>query len=150
MKWTEGLALRLLEKYSASLCTAGLIILSSSTGVWAQNVVSPAVDWNGNYTFTSTTDRNLRLLQADMIEKKEQGYYESLGKITQNINNTTITKIGQNTNAIGAVNNSTNNINLNGNNNNIDISNLADSTGCQDGSINIGEGTTSIGSSGCQ
>ncbi|WP_188720936.1 hypothetical protein [Nitratireductor aestuarii] len=148
----EGKTLRLLKNYSAQMCIACLFFLTGSTGVWAQNVVSPAVDWNGNYTFTSTADRNLRLLQADLIEKKEQGYYESLGKtsITQNVTNNTTTTIGQNTNAIGAVNNSTNNINLNGNNNNIDISNLADSTGCQDGSVNIGEGTSAIGSSGCQ
>jgi len=150
--WTGGRALRIFTSYLAHLCIVCLYFLAGSTSAGAQNVASPAVDWSGNYTFSSTADRNIRLLQADLIEKKEHGYYESLGKniINQRITNNTTTTIGQNTNAVGAINNSTNNINLNGNENYIDISNIADSTGCQDGSVNIGEGTSSIGSSGCQ
>ncbi|MFA5490820.1 MAG: hypothetical protein WC284_16695 [Candidimonas sp.] len=141
------------------ISTRSLKILSIATffsvaagyASWAQNTASPATDWGGNYTFSSTAEKNLRLLQADLIEKREHGYYESIGRntINQTITNNTTNNIGQNTNAIGAVNNSTTNIDVNGSNNNIDISNVADSTGCQDGSVNIGEGASNIGSSGC-
>jgi len=130
------------------------ISLSFPIFSYSQNTMSPATDWTGNYSFSSTADRNLRLLQADIIEKKEQGYYESLGKTTINqsvTNNTTsTTTIGQNTNAIGSVNNTTTTIDLNGNNNAIDISSASTSNGCQDGSVNIGESAASIGASGCQ
>lgn len=128
--------------------------LFSATVSFAQNTMSPATDWTGNYSFSSSTDRNLRLLQADMIEKREQGYYESLGKTTlnQTITNHTTTNnnIGQNTNAIGSVNNTTTNIDLTGNNNSINIDSNSTSNGCQDGSVNIGETGTMSSTSGCR
>ena len=117
----------------------------------AQSTVSPQSDWNGNYGFSSTADRNLRLLQADVLRKNEEGYYESLGKtqITSfntvhngdNIHsqtNSETNEIGQQTTAIGAVNTSTNNIDISGRGNiSVGTSNEALSTGCQDGRVSI-------------
>lgn len=134
--------------------SGGLVVILSTFESSAQNTISPATDWNGNYNFSSTADRTLRMLQADMIEKREQGYYESLGKTTVNqtiTNNTTnTTEIGQNTNAIGSVNNTTTNIDLSGDNNNIDISSTSTSNGCQDGSVNIGQSGSNSSASGCR
>lgn len=128
--------------------------ISFSSNLYAQNTFLASPDWSGNYSFSSTGDRNLRLLQADILEKHEQGYYESLGKTTVNqYVNTTVNndnRYGKTTNAIGAYNQSTNTVNINGSNNNLDISNSAESAGCQDASINISESGTSAGSAGCQ
>lgn len=140
--------------------------ISFSNNLYAQNTFLASPDWSGNYSFSSTGDRNLRLLQADILEKHEQGYYESLGKTTvnqyvnTNINTDNSTNIDgnliydssgqQNTYSVGAINNSSTTINNNGNYNNIDVSNSAESEGCQNASINISESGTSAGSAGCQ
>ncbi|MBB3998952.1 hypothetical protein GGR04_002807 [Aureimonas pseudogalii] len=126
-------------------------MLGASVPSLAQNTVSPASDWNGNYGFSSTADKNLRLLQTDVLRKNEEGYYESLGKtqITSNNiihygdeigtqTNKTVNDIEQQTTAIGAVNNSTNNIDISGRGNiNVATSNEATSRGCQDGHVSI-------------
>ncbi|MET0258559.1 MAG: hypothetical protein ABW179_08250 [Methylobacterium sp.] len=126
-------------------------VVASSGQSSAQSTVSPASDWNGNYGFTSTGDKNLRLLQSDVLRKNEEGYYESLAKtqITSNNiihygdaigtqTNKTVNDIEQQTTAIGAVNNSTNNIDISGRGNiNVATSNEAQSRGCQDGHVSI-------------
>lgn len=143
----RGITASFFKTFGCATLVIGAISTSS-----AQSTMSPATDWTGNYSFSSTADRNLRLLQADMIEKREKGYYESLGKTTinQTVTNNSITKIGQNTNAIGSVNNTTTNIDLSGNNNSIDISSSSNSNGCQDGSVNIGHSGTTSATSGCR
>ncbi|WP_062012308.1 hypothetical protein [Aureimonas sp. AU4] len=131
---------------------AGLLaLLMTAPPAWAQSTVSPQSDWNGNYGFSSTAEKNLRLLQTDVLRKNEEGYYESLGKtqITSFNNvhygdqigtqtNNEKNEIGQQTTAIGAVNNSTNNIDISGRGNiNVATSNEAQSRGCQDGRVSI-------------
>lgn len=119
-----------------------VLVIAPYSSVNAQSTVSPSADWNGSYGFSSASERNVRLLQADIIKKGEVGYYEGLANqtyhVTNNVTNKTINEIGQQTTTIGAVNNSTNNIDIR-NSSNIDISNhnSSTSTGCQNGSITI-------------
>lgn len=135
-----------------NIFAAGLAIVAGAPyNAGAQSTVSPASDWNGNYGFSSTADKNLRLLQSDILKKSEEGYYESIGKTQltsfNNIQygddietqtNKTVNEIGQQTTAIGAVNNSTNNIDISGKGNiNVSTSNEATSRGCQDGRVSI-------------
>ncbi|WP_416356048.1 hypothetical protein ACLNGM_18395 [Aureimonas phyllosphaerae] len=137
---------------SSSWILGSVVVLQlfGAAAASAQSTASPASDWNGNYSFNSTAEKNLRLLQTDILRKNEEGYYESLGKtqITSFNNvqygdrierqtNDTKNEIGQQTTAIGAVNNSTNNTNVSGKNINVVNSNEAKSTGCQDGSVSI-------------
>ena len=132
--------------------------------VAAQNNSFPSNDWNSSWGFSSTAERSLRLLQADLIEKGEGDYYDQVGTsyntIYQNIQNDnsqgqmrveasdgatidvhnhTGDDIGQsnNTNVIGAINQSETTIDIEGTDNIISAINGADSTGCQDGGISI-------------
>lgn len=140
----------------------------------AQNVSLPSNDWNGSWGFSSVAEQQLRLLQADIIEKKEEGYYESLGDQTITITNNydmsqgrmevtasggaqldisnrtgTNSKIGQNTNVIGAINESETNIDVEGSGNNVEASNRALSEGCQEGSIAIRSPNATPGTATC-
>lgn len=128
-----------------------VLLASASPPAAAQSTVSPSSDWNGNFSFSSTADRNLRLLRSDLIKKEESGYYESLGKTqitsTNHIQygdrietqtNSETNEIGQQTTAIGAVNTSTNNIDISGRGNiSVATDNQAVSSGCQDGRVSI-------------
>lgn len=147
------------------LIAAALMACAGTAG--AQNRTLPSDDWSSSWGFSSPSQENLKLLQADLIKKAEEGYYDDLGPspifITNNndnrtgvvevtagdgatidVDNHTGDEIGQNTNVIGAVNNSTTTIDVSGNNNTVTATNGADSEGCQDGSINIGT-TSSTG-----
>ncbi|WP_185983153.1 hypothetical protein [Aureimonas mangrovi] len=141
------------------LATAVAAALSCAwTAASAQSTVSPSSDWNGNYGFSSTADRNLRLLQSDLIKKAEEGYYESLGRQTYNVttnnnvtnNSSSTTEIGQQTTTIGAMNNTTNTIDVR-DSTNIDIStdSNATSTGCQNGAITIDSPSPIAGGTTC-
>lgn len=142
----------------------------------AQNVSLPSNDWNSSWGFSSTSEQSLRLLQADLIEKQEEGYYESLGdqtfyvtnNVTNNndfsqgrmeihasegaeldISNRTGEEIGQNTNVIGAINESSTTIEVPGAGNNVTAINEALSTGCQEGSITRNSPNTKAPTSTC-
>lgn len=140
------------NKVTALFLVACVGLTSTVCTSFAQSTNSPAADWNGNYGFSSTSGRNLRLLQADIIEKKEQGYYDSIGQTTLNVtnNSTTINNIGQQTTSVGVINNSTNNIDIrNSNNVNVDAKNTAISHGCQDSTIRIDSVLPSSGTTSC-
>ncbi|WP_168990449.1 hypothetical protein [Aureimonas flava] len=122
----------------------------------AQATFNPQADWNGTYGFASTADRNLRLLQSDLIRKNEEGYYESLGKVTVNNNvinsnnnsgnSSTVNDIGQQQTTIGVVSTATNNIDLtNSGGAIVDTRNLATTAGCVDSNISIDVGPTASG-----
>lgn len=139
--------------------------------------VQPSSDWNGNWGFSSSADRTFRLLQADTIEKKDSGYYESLGRtefnitndVTNSVSNTTTYdhRVGsfdtisggdgaqidtQSSTAVGSLNNAHTAISVEGEDNSVTAINASESTGCQDAGISILsglEGGTSIGPSTC-
>ena len=91
---------------------------------------TPSVGWSNSYTFPGTNRHQTNMNQADMIEKKETGYYDNLGRNTtnNNINN-------YNTNTIGSMTEAT--VTITGDDNT--VSTLATNTGGQDGSISVQE-----------
>lgn len=141
------------------LCIAvGVLLLASQAS--AQNTVNPSANWNSSWGFSTPQEVTVRLLQADTIKKAEEGYYDSFGpaQVTMTNNydqrqgyvevnagagatidaqNHVGDSIGQNTNVIGAINQSTTRIDIGGNNNSVTAISGAESTGCQDGSISI-------------
>lgn len=44
-------------------------------------------DWNSSYAFPSSSRQQIQLLQADLIAKREAGYYDGLGKSVVTIDN---------------------------------------------------------------
>lgn len=155
-------------------CLAAAAVAAAAMGAGAaeaQNRTLASDDWSSSWGFSSTSQENLRLLQADLIKKAEEGYYDSLGPapihITNNydnrsgvvevtagdgatidVENHTGDEIGQNTNVIGAINNSTTTIDIDGSNNQVTATNAAVSTGCLDGSVNIGTSSSTGQQSG--
>lgn len=137
-------------RFRKIVLTVGLmpafVCLSIPGGASAQSTLSPSGDWNGNYGFSTSADKNLRLLRSDLIRRSDEVYYESLGKQTYNVtnhvtnNSTSSTEIGEQTTTttIGAVNNATNDIDIsNSDNIGLGLENSSNSTGCQNGSISI-------------
>lgn len=47
----------------------------------------PSADWAESWSFPSTAARTNQLIQADMIAKRESGYYDGVGKISNYIQN---------------------------------------------------------------
>ena len=92
---------------------------------------SPSRDWSGNYSFPSSGSSSLRLLQADLIEKKDGGYYDSFGPGDISVFTT---------NTIGTLNNYTTNIE--GEDNVVVNDSTSYNSGNLDGSINITSGSS--------
>lgn len=140
----------------AALCVCLTLGLAAAPGViYAQNVGSPGGSWSATWGFSSASDRSLRLQEAQAIRNAERegspttvvttnNYVDSrsnyqevlggsggLGAIDFQIGDA----IGQNTNAIGAMNTGSTEITVNGSDNVIDAINSADSAGCVEGSI---------------
>ena len=122
-------------------------------------------DWGSNYDFASPAEQTLRLLQADLIAKSENDYYDNIGKTNITVNNDnrqgsfdtvnnsgdgSVDKttqigdnIGQNTNVIGAVNSSTTDVTIKGDNNTVTATNGASNNGCLNGGITTIDGSSS-------
>lgn len=148
---------------------AAAVVLGLGGAAQAQNRTLASDDWSSSWGFSSVSQENLKLLQADLIKKAEEGYYDSLGPApiyitndnrsgvveitagdgaTIDVNNHTGDEIGQNTNVIGAINNSTTTIDIDGSGNQVTATNAADSDGCLDGSVNIGTSSSTGQQSG--
>jgi hypothetical protein len=69
---------------------------------------SSGSDWGSSYTFTSPSKQQLNMTQADMIAKKESGYYDGLGK--SEVYNISTTAIGTMTTTTNTVNGNSNNV----------------------------------------
>ena len=140
----------------------GTLLLPCLPGMSAaQSTLSPQADWNGTYGYSSNADKNLRLLQSDLIRKNEEGYYESLGTVTVNNNvinsnnnsgnSSTTNDIGQQQTTIGVVSTATNNIDLtNSGGAIVDTKNLATTAGCVDSTISIDVGPSAGSSASCR
>lgn len=132
--------------------TAALLALGSALPAAAQSTISPAADWNGSYGFSSSADRNLRLLQSDLIKKGEGDYYDGLGKTTYNVSNSTSTEIGEQTTTttIGSVNTATNNIDVrDAFDIGLDLNNTSTNSGCLNGAISIDSQPGDVGATTC-
>lgn len=128
-------------------------LLLAAAPVAAQNYSGPGQSWSGSWGFQSASDRSIALQQAQAIRSaRNQGgpstiinnvydyrssYQEivgtggPLGDVQFQIGDA----IGQNTNAIGAMNTGTTNIDIAGSGNTVTATNAADSEGCIDGSV---------------
>lgn len=111
-------------------------------------------NWSSHYTIPNSTQKNVQLLQADLIKKGESDYYDNLGKTYigqvntyyqegnfNNISSTSnssidISSYNSKTSTIGSQNNSTTNITNTGQGV-IDVTNISESLGNQNGSIDI-------------
>lgn len=132
------------------------ILLGSTGAASAQN--NPSTDWNGSHQFRTPQQITVRLLEAEMIERKRSDYYDEFGRtnvnVTTNVSgnmtndysrnitnhfpdgfNGPVDQSERSTTAVGAINNTTIDIS---NGSNINIESRADSVGCQDGGIRIG------------
>lgn len=96
-----------------------------STSAIAQ---SPSGDWNGNYNFSGPGGNSSRLLQADLIERKDNGYYDSFGPGNLTVNNFL-------TNTVGTLNSYTTTID--GEGNSVVNDSTAYNYGNLNGSINV-------------
>lgn len=105
---------------------AALIALPAAG--WAQS--QPSSDWNGNFQFRG--DRTGALLQADMIKRADEGYYQQW-----QVNNTFYT-----TSNVGAITNTT----IEGDNNDLNTDNY--NCGDVSGSINLDGGESDSHSDG--
>jgi hypothetical protein len=166
-----------MKSIQAILAVTTLLLMAHPASAQS-TTVQPSSDWNGNWGFSNATDRTFRLLQADTIEKKDSGYYESLGRtefnvtndVTNNVSSTTTydhrlgsfdtisggdgAQIEANSStAVGSLNNSHTAIAIEGADNSVTAINSSESTGCQDAGISVlsgVEGGTSIGPSSCK
>ena len=111
-----------MTKPTIYLVAAALIALPA-TG-WAQS--QPSSDWNGNFQFRSGGDRANTLMQADLIERADEGYY---GQWSQTNINSFYT-----TSNVGAITNTT----IEGDNNDLNTDNF--NCGDVSGSINLDGG----------
>ncbi len=149
--------------------SAGFLMI---TGGLAHAQNNPSTDWNGSHQFRTPQPIQIRLLEAEMIERKRSDYYDEYGRsnatiyystnVEGDVNNNNSRNITNNfphgydqpldqsettTTAVGAINNTTIDIS---NGRNINVTSRADSNGCQDGSIRIsGQAGLGSGFAGC-
>ncbi len=69
---------------------------------------SAGSDWSGSYSFPGAGKHQTNMTQADLIAKKESGYYDGLGK-TQ-VYNITTTSVGTMTTSTTTINGNDNNV----------------------------------------
>jgi hypothetical protein len=148
-RWKVGISL-----------AAQLLAVSSFVSAGFADSVSAGRSWSGSWGPSNTAEKNYRLSLIDTQQKLNNGYYNGLGTHTTNtfydssVGAITITGeqdanidlqirsgngSGDSTtttsNSVGATNTSNTNVTIDGSSNMIDVTSTADSTGCQDGSI---------------
>lgn len=69
---------------------------------------SAGSDWSGSYGFPGAGKHQTNMTQADLITKKESGYYDGLGK--SQVYNITTTSIGTMTTSTTTINGNDNNV----------------------------------------
>lgn len=148
------------------ILAAAAFVLIGHPALAQSTTMTPSSDWNGNWGFSSGADRTFRLLQADTIEKKDSGYYESLGRNVFNVTNDVTNDVTNNvfnattydhrvgsfdtisggdgaqieahsSTAVGSLNNSHTAISIEGEANSVTAINSSESTGCQDAGISV-------------
>lgn len=77
----------------------------SATAAWAD---SAGADWSSSYGFPGAGKHQVNMTQADLIAKKESGYYDGLGK--SEVYNITTTSVGTLTNTTTTINGNDNNV----------------------------------------
>lgn len=92
---------------------------------------SPSRDWSGSYNFPSSGTSTFRLLQSDLIEKKDGGYYDSFGPASLSV---------YSTNTVGTLNNY--NTNIDGEDNVVVNDSTSTNSGNLNGSISLIDSST--------
>lgn len=69
---------------------------------------SAGSDWGSSHSFSGVARHQINMTQADLIAKKESGYYDGLGKTE--VYNITTTSIGTMTTATTTINGNDNNV----------------------------------------
>jgi hypothetical protein len=90
-----------MNKCLTTLCLLAL----HCAGAWAD---SGGSDWSGSYGFPGAGKHQTNMNQADLIAKKESGYYDGLGK--SEVYNITTTSIGTMTTSTTTINGNDNNV----------------------------------------
>lgn len=156
---------------------SAILFAAMQHGLALADSIDVGNDWGSNWTFPSPGRSTVGLLQADLIEKQENDYYDGLGKVNMTVNNDvtydnrqgsfdnitasgsasvdTTThigdEIGQNTNVIGAINNSSTTVEVQGSNNSVLTNNGATNSGCLNGGITTidGSSASAVGGASC-
>jgi len=68
------------------------IVLLVALPIFSQALAQGSADWSGTYAFPSVARQQSNMSQADLIAKREAGYYDNIGKTT--VYNITTTSIG--------------------------------------------------------
>jgi len=154
-----------------------ILFAATQPGLACADSIDAGNDWGSNWTFPSPGRSTVGLLQSDLIEKQENDYYDGLGKVNMTVNNDVtydnrqgsfdnITasgnasvdsathvgdEIGQNTNVIGAINNSSTSVEVQGSNNSVTTNNGATNSGCLNGGITTidGSSASAVGGASC-
>ncbi|MEQ3748511.1 MAG: hypothetical protein ABNH26_03935 [Celeribacter sp.] len=128
--------------------------------VLADGYLSAGRSWSGSYSHSTAVEKSYRLNVMDTQKKLEEGYYDNIGSTTTNyyydssvgaVNVTadpgstvdmevrTADGTGNTTTStsIGASNTTNTEVNIDGSGNTVGVDSYADSTGCQDGSIQV-------------
>ena len=87
------------------LLTAICLVVLPWTAAWADSAGS---DWSGSYGFMGSAKHQTNMTQADLIAKKESGYYDGLGK--SQVYNITTTSIGTMTTSTTSITGNDNNV----------------------------------------
>ncbi len=90
-----------LKKLSCTFCLLALPVAV----VWADSAGS---DWSGSYGFMGVAKHQTNMNQADLIAKKETGYYDGLGK--SQVYNITTTSVGTMTTSTTTISGNDNNV----------------------------------------
>ncbi len=82
-----------------------LLLVLQLNAAWAD---SGGSDWSSSYGFAGTAKHQTNMSQADLIAKREAGYYDGLGKTE--VYNITTTSIGTMTTSTTSITGNSNNV----------------------------------------
>lgn len=89
------------HKLTRAICLLAL----PCAAAWADSAGS---DWSGSYGFMGAAKHQTNMNQADLIAKKESGYYDGLGK--SEVYNITTTSVGTMTTSTTTITGNDNNV----------------------------------------
>ena len=93
------------DNASCKLLTAICLLALPWGAAWADSAGS---DWSGSYGFMGAAKHQTNMNQADLIAKKESGYYDGLGK--SQVYNITTTSVGTMTTSTTTITGNDNNV----------------------------------------
>lgn len=95
----------MLDTAKKKLISIACALTLSATAAWADSAGS---DWSGTYGFMGAAKHQTNMNQADLIAKKETGYYDGLGK--SQVYNISTTSVGTMTTSTTTITGNDNNV----------------------------------------